>query len=286
MRNYGYMGSKESPQKRFRLYFKLSLIAIAVIVVFSLFYACQASKKQPLDLDDIDIIQYEVPDDDAPVVVFETSLGTFKSVLFPDEAPNFCEYFTDLVNDGYYDGTHVFMVEKGVYFMGGSKTDTGITDDETDETEINQELSKNLWPFRGALAAYGNESGWFFNKKIQSGSRILFVDTVEFTDDFIKELDSVDGNKDVLSTFKEKGGVPNFSQQYTIFGQVYDGMDVYEKICGYDVKDAEKDNLQPIDDITFKKVYMSTYGENKNDAAFTREEVKADSSVKDSSKAE
>ena len=63
----------------------------------------------------------------------------------------------------------------------------------------------------------------------------------------------------------------NFSQQYTIFGQTYDGMDVYEKICGYDVKDEEKENLQPVDEIVFKRVYMSTYGENKKDEAFSNE---------------
>lgn len=58
----------------------------------------------------------------------------------------------------------------------------------------------------------------------------------------------------------------NFSQQYTVFGQVYDGMDIYDEICGTDVADSE--TLKPREDIQFTKVYMSTYGENKNSNAF------------------
>lgn len=277
MKDYGYMGPNEKPQTRFRRYFKLSFFAVMLVAVFAIFYACQSSKTVPFDMDNIKLIQYEIPADDAPVVVYETSLGTFKAVLYPDEAPKYCKYFQKLVNDGYYDGTHVFIVEKGVYFMGGSKTENGVTNEDTDETQVSQELSENLWPFKGALMAYGNEEGWFFNKKVQSGSRVLFVNSVEFTDEFIKEMDSVDANKDVTEAFKEKGGVPNFSQQYTVFGQVYDGMDIYDKICDYDVIDVEKENLQPVDDIVFEKVYISTYKDNKNDEAFKLSKTVQDS---------
>lgn len=277
MKNYGYMGPSDKPQARFRRFFKLSFFAVILVAVFALFYACQASKTPSLDMDNIKLVQYEVPADDAPVVVFETTLGTFKAVLYPDEAPKYCKYFKKLVNDGYYNGTHVFVVEKGVYFMGGSKTKNGVTNDKTDETQVPQELSANLWPFKGALMAYGNEEGWFFNKKVQSGSRVLFVNTVEFTKKFIKEMDSAKADKKVTEAFKEKGGVPNFSQQYTVFGQVYDGMDIYEKISGYDVIDVENENLQPVDDIQFEKVYISTYKDNKNDEAFKLKNSKTSS---------
>ena len=276
-----YMGPER--KNNFGLIFKFAMFAFIIVVAIIIFYACQVKNQPKLDYDNVELIQYELPDDNTPVVVFETTLGTFKAVLFPEQTPDYYEYFTGLVNDGYYDDTYVFAVQDGVYFMGGSKTDDGVTDSNTDESNFNQELSTNLWPFKGSLIAYGNKSQRFFSDRISSGSRILFVDTVEFTDEFVKELESVDGNKDVVEAFKEKGGVPNFSQQYTIFGQVYDGFDAYDKICTYDVKDEE--NLNPIDDIKFEKVYMSTYGEHKNDQAFS---VKtADSSqTEDSSQSE
>lgn len=263
----------------FRTYFQFSMIAICFIIVFCMFYACQKSSGgAKLDFDNVELIQYELPADDAPVAVFETDKGTFKAVIYKDEAPQTADYFIDLVNDGYYDGTHVFAVQDGVYFMGGSKTDNGITDSDTDTTNIDRELSPNLWPFKGALISYGDKGGSVFSKQVMSGSRILFVDTVDFTDEFKSELDSTGGNKDVIDAFKENGGVPNFSQQYTIFGQVYDGLDIYDEICSVEVTDSE--SLKPADSLTFKKVYMSTYGENKNDKFFTVKKNESDSSEK------
>lgn len=274
MKNYGYMGPKENTGKRFKTYFKLSLIAVILVIVFALFYACQGKQKTPLDFDNVNLVQLQVPDDDAPVVVFETSLGTFKSVLYPDEAPDYCKYFTELVEKGYYDGTYINIVGDGAYFIGGSKTPDGTLDSDTDKTEINAEqLSENLWPFKGSLCAYTYENGFLMWKDKVSNSFLLFVNNYDLTDKEESELDQYleEGsvNKDVTNAFLEQGGVLNFSQQYTVFGQTYDGMDVYEKICGYDVKDKEKENLQPVDEIVFKKVYMSTYGENKKDEAFS-----------------
>ena len=75
---------------------------------------------------------------------------------------------------------------------------------------------------------------------------------------------------DITDAFSNYGGVLNFSQQYTIFGQIYDGMDVYDEICAMDVTDSE--TLRPSENIQFTKVYLSTYGENKNDSFFETQE--------------
>ena len=101
-----------------------------------------------------------------------------------------------------------------------------------------------------------------------SGSRILFVDTVEFTDEFKEELDSAGGNTELVETFKSKGGIPNFSQQYTIFGQVYDGFEAYDAVCRAEVM-KDDDDLRPKKDIIIKKAYISTYGEHRNDSFFS-----------------
>lgn len=266
--------------KQFRTYFQFSMIAVCFVIVFAVFYACQGTKNSgKLDPDDVNIIQFDLPGDDAPVAVFETSMGTFKAVIYEDEAPDFCEYFTGLVNDGYYDGTHVFAVQENVYFMGGSKSDDGTDTDDTDKDTLEPEITPDLWPFKGALVSYGDKGGSFFSQKVMSGSRILFVNSVDFTEEFMEELDSAGGNESLIETFKEKGGVPNFAQQYTIFGQVYDGMDIYDDICGTEVTDSE--SLRPVKDITIDRVYMSTYGENKNDGFFTEagETASGDSSA-------
>ncbi|WP_294408418.1 peptidylprolyl isomerase [uncultured Ruminococcus sp.] len=264
--------------KRFRTYFQFSMIAVCFVLVFALFYACQGrSNSAKLNSEDVKVIQYDLPSDDAAVAVFETSKGTFKAVIYEDEAPKTAKYFRELVDSGYYDGTYVFAVQDGVYFMGGSKSENGTDTDDTNKETIDPEITPDLWPFRGALISYGDKGGTVFNQKVMSGSRMLFVDTVEFTDEFVEELDSAGGNDELVETFKEKGGIPNFAQQYTIFGQIYDGYDVYDEICSADVVNSE--NLTPKSKITFDKVYMSTYGENRNDEFFTASVVPAESAV-------
>lgn len=158
------------------------------------------------------------------------------------------------------------MVQDGVYFIGGTKQADGQTTSDTDTTTIEAEYSKNLWPLKGALCAYTQEQGHLFSKKKVSNSYLLFVDNYDLTEEEQAELDSklADSNnipEDITDAFEKYGGVLNFSQQYTVFGQVYDGLDIYDEICGTDVADSE--TLKPREDIQFTKVYMSTYGENK-----------------------
>lgn len=266
--------SISAPQARQRMaaYFQFSMIGIVFVLVFGVVYfiAMKSDESRRVDYSGAQLIQLMLPDDDAPVVVYETSLGTFKAVLFPEQAPSYCEYFTGLVESGYYDGSHVFAVQDGVYFMGGSKTADGTDNDDTDKTELVPEKNRDLWPFYGAIAAYGNRKS-MFNSQIQAGSRDLFIGSIEFTDEITEQLDSASGNRELSDAFKERGGVPNFSQQYTIFAQVYDGLDAYGAVISAEVFDASEQSpdLRPKQDIVFTRVYMSTYGENRSDEFFT-----------------
>lgn len=261
-------------RRKMMAYFQFSLIALVFVVVFALIYFVSMKKdeKNKIDYSTAELIQFEQPADDAEVVVYETSVGTFKALLYPEQAPEYCEYFKGLVKDGYYDGTYVFAVQDGVYFMGGSKTYDGTDNDDTDKNEVAPELSKDLWPFYGAIAAYGNQKS-AFNKQIQAGSRSLFIGSIEFDEATKKELDSASDNKKLNEAFKTHGGVPNFSQQYTIFAQVYDGLDAYADMLAVEVlkpSDSEggSSDLRPKASVKLEKVYLSTYGENRNDEFF------------------
>lgn len=254
--------------------FKIAIVVLILLFVLYAFYSCQSKKTSDLDYDNMKLIQRQVPKDDSPVVVFETNLGTYKAVLYPEEAPNYCKYFTDLVNDGYYNDTYAFGIEKNIYFMSGSKTNNGVSDNKTDLTETEIEKSPNLLPLKGALCAYTQESGFLAWKKKNATSYILNVNNYDLTDEEQSQLDE-NIKKGVLDDeipkyFEKYGGIMNWVEQYTIFGQVYDGMDIYDKICNYDIKDEE--TKQPADDIKYTKVYMSTYGENKNNDFFDADE--------------
>lgn len=260
-------GGHYSAKSKNRTIAQISILVVCfvMIVVLTIMFSSFSKKKQGQDYNNPDLVQRKLPSDDAPVVVFETTMGTFKAVIYEDKAPDFTDHFKKLVAEGYYNDTYVFRVEKGVYFMGGSKAPDGVDTDDTDKTVYDKEISSDLWPFKGALVSYGGKNKKFVSSNV-SGSRLMFVNTIEFTDEIKKELEEAGGSEEVRKTFVEMGGVPNFTKQYTIFGQIYDGMDVYEKICA--VEATSKDDPKPKEEIKFTKVYMSTYGENKNDSFF------------------
>ncbi|MBQ7755850.1 MAG: peptidylprolyl isomerase [Oscillospiraceae bacterium] len=253
--------------------FKVALIVFAFFVVFLIFLVPFSGDK--INYEEADFVQLEEPDDDATVVVFETTEGTFKAVLYEDKAPKYCEYFKKLVKDGYFDDTYVCSIlrnENGdnAGFIGGSKTKDGLANDDSNTKMTKIEVSADLLPIKGSLCSLVKQGGIFTKSK--AGSVITFLNDVsddEQLDKNLEENGDHNGLGRVTEVFKKHGGVPNYLQMYTIFGQVYDGWDVIEKISLATIvdegvsDDEEGKNYQPVNEIKFKKVYLSTYGKQK-----------------------
>ncbi len=253
----------EKPKKKnpltspaFRRYFRVSLVAIIVILVFMLLIWLAGARQSNIP-DEIDFIQLDEPEDDNPVVIFETSIGTMSAVLYPDEAPEYCDYFMALVESGYFDGSYVCAVVDGVYALGGTlDPDPNVEAEGSDLSGIEAEISDNLWPLKGSMASFVGTTGiWPFQKHC-AGSTFFFI----------HDIDAVSMDEDALrrsygdelgSVYAEYGGIPNFSRKYTIFAQIYDGWDVYEALMATEVLDT----YQPAEDIVLEWVYITTYGE-------------------------
>lgn len=256
-------------------FFKFSLIAVVILAVIYIGVSCM--KDDPVDYSKSDFVQIKEPSDDTDVVVFETTEGTFKAVLYEDEAPEYVEYFKKLVEDKYFDGTYVCTIIKNqdglqAGFLGGSKTSDGTTAEDSNTEFTDLEVSQNLLPLKGALGSLCSEKGLFTPAK--AGSVVTFMNDVVISDELkesIKDLEDTNGMEDVSNLFLSYGGVPNLMNQYTLFGQVFDGWEAYDKICATEIVDEgkadddEDKNYQPVSDIKFEKVYLSTYGAEKNE---------------------
>lgn len=246
--------------RAFARYLGVSMVAIFVLAAFALFIWLAGARQRGIP-DEIDFIQLKTPEDDAPVAVFETNIGTMKAMLFPDETPEYYNYFKGLVESGYYDGTYICAVVDKAYALGGTKAPNPeeATTDSSDMTQIKAEISDDLWPLKGSLCSYiGSKWG-----KNYAGSSVIFINDVTVVNQAYMDADALKRSYgDELGTaFSEHGGIPNFSMEYTIFAQIYDGWDVFEAICGAEVLESG----QPADDIVFEKVYISTYGEEAAD---------------------
>lgn len=244
--------------KAFMRYLGISLVAIFVIILFLLFVWIAGSRQRGLP-DEINLIQLDEPADDAPVAVFETNYGTVRAELFPDETPEYYRYFKSLVESGYYDGTHFCSVVDGAYAIGGTKSPDpeSTIGEESDQTQLKAEVSDDLWPFKGAICSYiGGRWG-----KNYAGSSFIFVNDVTVVNSAYMDEDALKRayGDELGGAFSEHGGVPNFSMKYTIFAQVYDGWDAFEKILA-----AESlESTQPAEDIVIERVYLSTAGEER-----------------------
>ena len=88
-------------RRKMMAYFQFSMIAVVFVVVFSVIYFISMKKdeKNKIDYSTAELIQYDLPADDTPVAVYETSEGTFKAVLFPEQTPEYYDYFTNLVSE-------------------------------------------------------------------------------------------------------------------------------------------------------------------------------------------
>lgn len=170
--------------------------------------------------------QFQAPKSGDTVAVLETSKGTVKIVLYPDVAPKAVENFVELARQGYYDGITFHRVIKDFMIQSGDPTGTGRGGKSAFGADFEDEFSLDLYNFRGALsmantgAANSNSSQFFV---VQAGA-----DTMQ---EALFSSNAGLYTQDILDAYMEVGGTPWLDQKHTVFGQVYEGMDVVDKLA-------------------------------------------------------
>jgi peptidyl-prolyl cis-trans isomerase A (cyclophilin A) len=138
--------------------------------------------------------------EEKPLVVFETSAGTFRIELYPDKAPVTVENFLQYVDSGFYDGTIFHRVIPGFVIQGG-----GFTEDfqqkPTREPIVN-EADNGLKNTRGTLSMARTQA-------VDSATSQFFVNLAD-------------------NAFLDHG-TRDFG--YAVFGRVVEGMEVVERIA-------------------------------------------------------
>ncbi len=235
--------STRSRRQKSPLVRALTAITIATAV---LSFACGAwytytqNHSATVNLAEVDLIQLDGPQDGDPIALMHTTAGDLTFRLFPNECPKTVENFVQLAESGYYNGTYVFRVEDGIFFAAGSPNHDGsLADDVTNDApaeSVPRELSPDLWPLQGALCALETKTdgGFFrtlFGKQVHyCGSRFMVANSIEMTDEITESLTKESETNPVAKAFLEHGGIPNYAQQITVFGQLFDGEDTLDTI--------------------------------------------------------
>ena len=162
------------------------------------------------------------------VVVIKTSMGTMKAKLYND-TPQHRDNFIKLVNEGWYNGSPFHRVIKEFMIQGGQNADGRLDPGYT----VPAEFKDNHFHKKGALAA-ARQGDQVNPKKASSGSQFYIVQGKVYDDKWLDMFENRSGK--VLSAkqrqaYKTVGGTPHLDGDYTVFGEVIEGLDIVDKIA-------------------------------------------------------
>ncbi len=189
------------------------------------------------------------------VVRLETSMGTIRVALL-DETPRHRDNFLKLVSEGFYDGTLFHRVIKDFMIQGGDPdSKTAVPGQKLGEGDVGYTLAPEFrlpyyYHLRGAVAA-ARESDDVNPQMRSSGCQFYIVYGKTIGPAGIKKarqtLDEmgIELTPEMINAYEQYGGSPHLDGQYTVFGQVIEGMDVVKEIQ----KVSTDENNRPEEDV-------------------------------------
>ena len=234
---------------------KILATSLAIIMLMSL-VSCAVfeAKRETIDESLFDFEgQTSLPEKDEQIAVVTTTFGTIKMKLFPEYAPKAVENFVTLAKQGHYNNTYVFCVQTDEMFLGGSKDNQGVeyTTIYEDKKPFENEYTDALWHFSGSVCAISTE-------KDKGDSRFFIIGDVRVPDDVFESMDKYGYPKALIEAYREYGGLPNYDRRYTVFAQVFEGIDVVNAINKVEV---DEKTGRPIEDVLIQRIEIINYGE-------------------------
>ncbi len=170
-------------------------------------------------------------------VLIHTDMGDIKVALYND-TPLHRDNFIKLVKEGFYNGSPFHRVIKDFMVQGGGAP--------AGKTEVSNRVPAEFVPAhihkKGALAAarMGDQVN---PKKESSGSQFYLVQGTKVS---AEQLNQFDGKRKVKYTAEQRtiyttiGGTPFLDGDYTVFGEVVEGLDVIDKIAAVQTAPGDK----------------------------------------------
>lgn len=177
------------------------------------------------------------------IVEITTEYGTMKIKLY-NETPKHRDNFIKLVSEGFYNDLLFHRIIKGFMIQGGDPQSKGATPEKMLGSgdvgyKVPAEIQNGLHHKKGALCAARDGNP----EKASSGCQFYIVQGKTFTDEEINAMEARLGFKYTekqRNDYKTLGGTPQLDQNYTVFGEVIEGMDVIDKIAAVKTKPGDR----------------------------------------------
>ena len=183
------------------------------------------------------------------VATMQTSLGDIKIRLFGDKAPKAVENFTTHAKNGYYDGLIFHRVINDFMIQGGDPNGTGTGGNSIWGSSFEDEFDPELHNLRGALSMANSGPA-------TNGSQFFVVQATSVNASMLSQMKEVGGESfpaDIIDAYETLGGTPWLDFRHTVFGQVFEGMDIVDKIANLPVGANDK----PLDDVVIEKIEIT-----------------------------
>lgn len=170
--------------------------------------------------------QFAMPIPGDKIAIMETDMGTIKFRLFTKDVPVLTRNFSGLAMSKKYDGSTFHRVVKDFMIQGGDFTahdGTGGYSYKGPDTFLPNEINKAYHHLYGTVSMAKSSA------PVSIGSQFFIVTNPK--------------------------GVPALDGGYSPIGQVYEGMDVAEKIADLQMPGTEKPSREPV----IKSVTITTY---------------------------
>ncbi len=199
--------------------------------------------------EELNLDQLKKPEVGEEIIVMETNKGTIKIRLFENVAPKTVENFKTHVKNGYYDGISFHRVINDFMIQGGDPTGTGMGGESIWGQPFVDEFDMEYRNLRGALSMANSGPN-------TNGSQFFIVQLSEVGKDIIAQMrDAGEENgypESIVKAYEEIGGTHWLDGKHSVFGQVYEGMDIVDTIATSEVNASDK----PLEDIKMEKVYV------------------------------
>ncbi len=236
---------------------KLFAVCLSAMMLCAGFTGCG----KDVQIEEKPVLNYTAPAEGEEIVVIHVrDYGDIKIKLFPDLLPAACENFTTLAKEGYYDELIFHRVINNFMIQGGDPKGDGTGGESCWGGKFDGGVSNQLCNFAGALC-YANSAGPTTN-----GSQFYIVTgTVPTAEDLAYYEDEYDQNPKITydinfsaeaeEIYQKVGGAPYLDGGYTVFGQVFEGLDIVYAISQVETNS----NNKPTDAVYIDSITVESY---------------------------